>query len=76
MKQVTSTRDLAGADSREDDEAAKLELTYSTMSGIHRVRPTLGRLVVCIIQVPSLSYRRRSWFVSCSRELLLDPVSM
>jgi hypothetical protein len=37
-------RDLAGAGSREDDEAAKLELTYSTMSAINRVRPTLGTL--------------------------------
>ena len=36
MKQVTSARGLAGTDSREGDEAAKIELTYSTTSGISR----------------------------------------
>ena len=36
---------------REDDEAAKIELTYSTTSAVNRARPTLGRLIVCIIQV-------------------------
>ena len=38
-------------DFREDDEAAKIELTYSTTSDINRAKPTLRKLVVCIIQV-------------------------
>jgi hypothetical protein len=50
-KQAASARDLAGKDFREDDEAAKIELTHSTTSGINRVDPALGTLVVCIIQV-------------------------
>jgi hypothetical protein len=50
-KQVTSMRGLAGTDSREDDEAAKIDLTYSTTRDINRARPTFEMLVVCIIQV-------------------------
>ena len=42
---------MAGTDFGEDDEAAKLELTYSTPSDINRAKPTFGMLVVCIIQV-------------------------
>jgi len=38
-------------DSREDDAAAKIELTYSNTSDVNRARQMLGRLVVCIIQV-------------------------
>jgi hypothetical protein len=45
-------RGLAGTDSREDDEAAKIELTYSTTRDINRAGPTFEVLVVCIIQVP------------------------
>ena len=41
-------------DSQGDDEAAKIELTYSIPSHINRARPTLGTLVVCIIQVEHL----------------------
>ena len=44
-------RGLAGTDSREDDEAAKIELTYSTTRDINRAGPTFEVLVVCIIQV-------------------------
>ena len=50
-KPVTSMRGLAGTDSREDDEAAKIELTYSTTRDINRAGPTFEVLVVCIIQV-------------------------
>jgi hypothetical protein len=50
-KQVTSMRGLAGTDSWEDDEAAKIYLTYSTTRDINRARPTFEMLVVCIIQV-------------------------
>jgi hypothetical protein len=42
---------LAGTDSWEDDEAAKIYLTYSTTRDINRARPTFEMLVVCIIQV-------------------------
>jgi hypothetical protein len=50
-KQVTSMRGLAETDSREDDEAAKIELIYSTTRDINRAGPTFEMLVVCIIQV-------------------------
>ena len=50
-KPITSARDLAGTDSREDDKAAKLELTYSTTNDINRAGPTLEMLVVCITHV-------------------------
>jgi predicted alpha/beta-hydrolase family hydrolase len=53
-KQVTSMLGLAETDSREDDEAAKIELTYSTTRDINRARPTFEMLVVCIIQVIAL----------------------
>jgi len=45
----------AGSDFHESDEAAKIELTYSTMASISRVAPALDTLIVCIIQfnVPS-----------------------
>ena len=33
------------------DEAAKIDLTYSTMSGMKASGVTLGTLVLCIIQV-------------------------
>jgi hypothetical protein len=42
---------VAGTDSREDDEAAKIELTYSNTSNINPARQMLGKLVVCISQV-------------------------
>jgi len=42
---------LAGPDSQEDDEAAKIELTYSTPDDINRARLASGTLAVCIIQV-------------------------
>ena len=55
-KQVTSMRGLAETDSRENDDAAKIELTYSTAREINRARPTFEMLVMCIIQVsPNLA---------------------
>jgi hypothetical protein len=42
---------LAETDFRKDDEAATIELTYSTPSGINRARPAPGGLIVRIIQV-------------------------
>ena len=42
---------MAGLDSREDDELAEIELTYSILDDINHVRPALGRPGVCIIQV-------------------------
>jgi hypothetical protein len=42
---------LAESDSREDGEAAEIELTYSSTGGISRAKPALGTLKVCIIQV-------------------------
>jgi hypothetical protein len=48
---MTSTWDLEGADSWEDDEVAKSELNYSAINDINRLWPTLARLLVCIIQV-------------------------
>jgi len=45
-KQVSSARDLAGPDYREDDEAAKIDLTYSTQSDINGAHPTSGMLAV------------------------------
>ena len=50
-KQVTSMRGLAETDPWEDDEAAKIYLTYSTTRDINRAGPTFEMLVVCIIQV-------------------------
>src|ERR1035441_10214204 len=50
-KQVTSARAMAGTDSGEDGEAAKIEPTYSNTSDINRASQMLRRLVVCIIQV-------------------------
>ena len=44
-------RGLAETASREDDDAAKIDLTYSTTRDINRARPTFEVLVVCIIQV-------------------------
>jgi hypothetical protein len=44
-------RGLAETDSWEDDEAAKIYLTYSTTRDINRTGPTFEMLVVCIIQV-------------------------
>src|ERR1035441_5024069 len=46
-------RGLAETDSREDDDAAKIDLTYSTTRDINRARPTFEVLVVRIIQVIS-----------------------
>ncbi len=40
-----------GANSQESDEAAKLELTYSTTASISRAEQPLDTLIVCIIQV-------------------------
>jgi uncharacterized protein (DUF4415 family) len=45
---------LAETDFRKDDEAATIELTYSTPSGINRARPAPGGLIVRIIQVVRL----------------------
>jgi hypothetical protein len=42
---------LAGLDSREDDELAEIELTYSILDDINQARPAFGRPAVCIIQV-------------------------
>ena len=42
---------MAGLDSREDDERAEIELTYSILDDINQARPAFGRLAVCIIQV-------------------------
>jgi hypothetical protein len=50
MEQVTSAHGLAGTDSREGDETAKTDLTYSTTGGISRAEPALAALIVCIIQ--------------------------
>jgi hypothetical protein len=69
-KQVTSARDLAGRNFREDDEAAKIQLTYSTRSDINRVRLALGTLVVCIIQVCSEAASGRR----CHDDNQFDPV--
>ena len=57
-------RGLAGTDSREDDEAAKIDLTYSTTRDINRAGPTFEMLVVCIIQV---SHRQ-----DCVEEVAFD----
>ena len=38
-------------DSREDDELAEIELTYSILDDINQARPAFGRPAVCIIQV-------------------------
>jgi len=43
--------DLAELDCRENDEPAKLQLTYSTLDGINRAGPPFGMAAVCIIQV-------------------------
>ena len=53
-KPVTSMRGLAGTDSREDDEAAKIDLTYSTTRDINRLRLASGTLLACLIQVPEV----------------------
>jgi hypothetical protein len=58
-KQVTSARAMAGTDSGEDGEAAKIEPTYSNTSDINRASQMLRRLVVCIIQVAVYSVRMR-----------------
>lgn len=42
---------MAGLDSREDDELAEIELTYSILDDINQARPAFGRPDVCIIQV-------------------------
>ena len=42
---------MAGLDSREDDELAEIELTYSILDDINQARPAFGRPAVCIIQV-------------------------
>ena len=44
---------MAGLDSREGNELAKIELTYSILDDINQARPALGRPAVCIIQVTS-----------------------
>jgi hypothetical protein len=41
---------LAGLDSREDDELAEIELTYSILDDINQARPAFGRPAVCIIR--------------------------
>jgi hypothetical protein len=42
---------LAELDSREDDELAEIELTYTILDDINQARPERGRPNVCIIQV-------------------------
>ena len=51
-------RDLAGTDFGEDDETGRLELTYSTQSGINRAKPTFGTLALRIIQVEHVGKMR------------------
>ena len=54
---------MAGLDSREDDELAEIELTYSILDDINQARSAFGRPAVCIIQV---QYRPQgSWAVCC-----------
>src|ERR1022692_213547 len=48
---VTSARDLPGADSRREVRLQRIDLNYSTTSGISRAGPALKTLIVCIIQV-------------------------
>ena len=43
-------------DSREDDELAEIELTYSILDDINQARPAFGRPAVCIIQVTRLCF--------------------
>jgi hypothetical protein len=42
---------LAALDSREDDELAEIELTYSILDDINQARPAFGSPAMCIIQV-------------------------
>ena len=61
---------LGGTDSREDDELAEIELTYSILDDINQARAALGRPNVCIIQVKGTSstgselQRRRHFHVT------------
>ena len=48
---MTSKQDLAGADSSEGDEPAKIELTYSTLQAINRARLAFDMPALRIIQV-------------------------
>jgi hypothetical protein len=48
---VSSAGVLAGVSFQEADEAAKIELTYSTTASISRMGQPLETLIVCIIQV-------------------------
>jgi hypothetical protein len=50
-KHVTSELTLAGLDSREDDELAGIELTYSILDDINQAPPAFGRPAAYIIQV-------------------------
>ena len=49
---------MAGLDSREDDELAEIELTYSILDDINQARPAFGRPAVCIIRAYYSSLRR------------------
>ena len=46
---------MAELDSREDDELAEIELTYTILDDINQARPERGRPNVCIIQVQELT---------------------
>ena len=46
---MTSARDWAETDCWEEDEAGKIELSYSPQKGINRARPAHEMLVLCII---------------------------
>jgi hypothetical protein len=48
---VTSKQDLAGADFKEGDEPAKIELTFSTLEAINRARLAFDMPALRIIQV-------------------------
>jgi hypothetical protein len=62
-------------DSQGEDEAAKIELTYSIPRGINRAKPTLRTLVVCIIQViRSVQSRASDWASLAPPRMDLDVV--
>ena len=50
---------MAELDSREDDELAEIELTYTILDDINQARPERGRPNVCIIQVQC--FARQVW---------------
>ena len=60
---------MAGLDSREDDELAEIELTYSILDDINQARPAFGRPAVCIIQVLKRKFFRPPWLLTNSWHL-------